>query len=301
MLKLQRILCPVDFSEFSAKAYEYACSLASHYNARLSLMHVIEPLAITYPYFTYPDTLDQIYSDMGANAREHLAKLINEHPINGVRPEPMVKNGPVAYSILALGEAQAADLIVMGTHGRQGLEHAAMGSVTEKVMRTARCPVLAVRKPAHDFVHPEKGQDPVRLKKILFCTDFSDDAQRSLTYAFYLALEYQSELTLLHVLEHLPESANLEKETASVMHQLQQPIPNTTGKFCDVKPVVRVGKPYEQIVQLAHEIKADLIVMGVRGRNALDLVLFGSTTQRVLQLGSCPVLVVPVGASVPRL
>jgi nucleotide-binding universal stress UspA family protein len=301
MLKIERILCPVDFSEFSPKSYEYACSLASHYKSRLLLLHIIEPLAITYPYFTYPEALDQIYSDMEVNAREHLAKLIQEHPINGARPETIVKNGPVAYSILTLAEEGAADLIVMGTHGRKGLEHAAMGSVTEKVMRSAHCPVLAVRKPAHDFVHPEKGQDPVRLRKILFCTDFSDTAQHSLTYAFYLALEYHSELTLLHVLENLPESEDLEKETASVMRRLREPIPNTAGEFSEINPIVRVGKPYEQIVQLALEMQTDLIVMGVRGRNALNLALFGSTTQRVIQFGSCPVLVVQVGTSGPQL
>jgi len=144
MLKIERILCPVDFSELSAKAYEYACLLATEHGAKLSLLHVIEPLAITYPYFTYPEALDQIYTDMGTNARHHMAKLVKDHPLTGAEPEQIVENGPVTYSILALAERQHADLIVMGTHGRSGLEHVAMGSVAEKVIRKAPCPVLVV-------------------------------------------------------------------------------------------------------------------------------------------------------------
>jgi nucleotide-binding universal stress UspA family protein len=185
------------------------------------------------------------------------------------------------------------DLLVMGTHGRRGIDHAALGSVTEKVLRRSRCPVLAVRKPTHEFVGPgTQGEDPVHLRKILFCTDLSEHANRALDYALSLMTEYDAELTLLHVLESLPASADLEQTTLTVQQQLEALIPAGVEDHCKILARVRWGKPYLEIVQLALEAQADLVILGVLGRNALDLALFGSTTHRVIQLGPCPVLAV---------
>jgi nucleotide-binding universal stress UspA family protein len=180
----------------------------------------------------------------------------------------------------------------MGTHGRQGVGHLTMGSVTEKVLRKAQCPVLAVRRPIHDFVSPEQAGEPVRLRKILFCADFSPHSERALSYALSLAMEYNAELTLLHVLEHVPRSDDLQKEAERIQQQLWEPVPSDARNWSTIKSVVRIGKPYQEIIQLAMEAHIDLVIMGVRGRSALDLALFGSTTHRVLQLGSCPVLAV---------
>jgi nucleotide-binding universal stress UspA family protein len=161
-------------------------------------------------------------------------------------------------------------------------------------MRKARCPVLAVRKPAHDFVTPGRDQDSVQLRKILFCTDFSEHSERALEYALSLAMEYNAELTLLHVLEDISASADLQAETAKVVRELERPVPYDARNWCTVKSTVRIGKPYQEIIQIALEGQTDLVIMGVRGRNALDLALFGSTTHRVIQLGSCPVLAVHI-------
>ncbi len=294
MLKINRILCPVDFSDFSVKAYEYAHSLAQHYGAKLFLEHVVQPLTSAYPYYAFPDSVNEIYWNLNADAEKRLKELVREHTRNEIQPELLVHNGLITESILTFANTQAVDLIVMGTHGRQGLDRMTMGSVTEKVMRKARCPVLAVRKPAHDFVHPERDHDPVQLRKILFCTDFSEHSERALQYALSLAMEYNAELTLLHVLEDIPPSADLQAETARVVRELEQPVPYDARNWCTIKSTVRIGKPYQEIIQIALEGQTDLVIMGVRGRNALDLALFGSTTHRVIQLGSCPVLAVHI-------
>jgi len=292
MLRLQRILCPVDFSEYSVKAYEYAHSLARHYGAKLILEHVVQPLTSAYPYYAFPDSVNEIYGTLNEDAEKRLQDLVRNHTWNGIHPELAVQNGFIPETILSLAEKQAVDLIVMGTHGRQGLDRLTMGSVTEKVLRKARCPVLAVRKPAHDFVKPGLGQDPVHLRKIVLCTDFSDHAHRALSYALSLAMEYNAELTLVHVLEDIPDDADLQGATAEARRELEKPIPDDARNWCTIHSVVRIGKPYQEIIQLALESQADLLIMGVRGRNALDLALFGSTTHRVIQLGSCPVMVV---------
>jgi len=294
MLKIERILCPVDFSEFSAKAYEYAYSLARHYGAKLFLEHVIEPLTSAYPYYAFPDAWNQVYWDLDASAQKQLKELVHTHSWNGTQPEMVVQKGLIPEAILGFAGGNAIDLIVMGTHGRQGLDRVTMGSVTEKVLRKARCPVLAVRKPSHDFVTAALGRDSVQLNRILLCTDFSDHALRALGYGLSLAMEYNAQLTLLHVLEDVSTSDDLQAKTAQAIRQLEKPIPEDARNWCTIKPVVRIGRPYQEIIQLALEAQTDLVIMGVRGRNALDLALFGSTTHLVIQLGSCPVLAVHI-------
>jgi nucleotide-binding universal stress UspA family protein len=194
--------------------------------------------------------------------------------------------------ILSFAEAQAVNLIVMGTHGVRGIDRAILGSVTDKVLRRARCSVLAVRKPSHTIVNPGNGPDGVHLHRIVYCTDFSDCSERAFDHAVSLAEEYRAELTLLHVVEGISDRADIQDEIAQVMESLEKRVP--PGTNCATKPIVRIGKPFQQIIELALESRTDLIVMGVRGRNALNLAVFGSTTERVVQLGPCPVLAVHI-------
>ena len=293
MLRIERILCPVDFSEFSVPAYEYAQSLALHYEAKLILGHIVPPVFATYPSYVYPDMVNDIYQDLRSHAEEQLTLFASSHRREGVQVVNKVCEGGATESILALATAESVDLIVMGTHGRHGFDHLLLGSVTEKVLRKARCPVLAVRAPAHGFVAAE-GVGFVHFRKILFGTDFSPHSERALEYALSLAEEYTAELTLLNVLEEVPPSTDLSAITADIIRQLEAPIPAEVREWCTIKPRLRVGRPYQEIIHHAREVGADLVILGVRGRNALDLALFGSTTHRVMQSGPCPVLAVHI-------
>jgi nucleotide-binding universal stress UspA family protein len=287
MLRIERILCPVDFSEASTKAYDYAYSLALRCRAKLFVEHVIPIFEFGYPFAAEAG----IYSDLVKNDNREIEKLVTRRPAQGLAIQTDVRIGSVADSVLDFAQRQKVDLIVMGTHGRRGVDRLVMGSTTESVLRKARCPVLAVREPAHDFVNPDQAQDPVRLKKVILCTDFSECALAATDYALSLAQEYNAELTLLHVLDGLPKQKNgiLIRETAQILRDL---VPVDAQNWCSIKTAVRTGKPYREIIQFAAEQQADLVVLGVRGRNALDLAVFGSTAQRVLQLGPCPVLAV---------
>lgn len=294
MLKIERILCPLDFSEFSAKAYDYAQSLAKHYQARLFLQHVVQPIFAAYPSYVYPDMASDLCQDLRAHAEQQLQDFVKRHTRDGIQIESLVREGTVTDSILSLAESRAVDLIVMGTHGRQGFDHLLLGSITEKVLRKARCPVLVVRKPAREFVTPGNSVEPVHLHKILYCTDFSAHSQRALDYALSLAQEYDAELTLLHVLEDFPAATDLQAATAQVVHQLDELVPAEAHNWCTLKSRLRVGRPYQEIVRFTQEAGTDLVILGVRGRNALDLALFGSTTHRVIQQAPCPVLAVHI-------
>jgi nucleotide-binding universal stress UspA family protein len=170
-----------------------------------------------------------------------------------------------------------------------------LGSVTDRVMRMATCPVLAVHKPPHGSTAAGKEWHYVHhLSRILFCADFSRNSERALNYAISGTAEYDAELTLLHVLEEVPNLAKREEAIAAATEQLDKLIPPEVRKTRKIKTAVRIGKPYREIIQFAVEAQTDLVTMGVRGRGALDRAVFGSTTYRVMQLGPCPVLAVHV-------
>ena len=141
MLPLHTILHPTDFSERSEYAFRLACSLARDYGARLVALHVVTP-----PVVIYGDGIVPL--DPGperAAAKERLERL--EAPRTGTRLEHRLAEGDPAEEILRVAREIAADLIVMGTHGRTGLRRLLMGSVAERVVRGAACPVLTVRTP----------------------------------------------------------------------------------------------------------------------------------------------------------
>jgi nucleotide-binding universal stress UspA family protein len=110
-----------------------------------------------------------------------------------------------------------------------------------------------------------------------------------------MAKEYGAELTLLHVLDDVREAMNdLQNATENATKQLEESLTQEDREACNVKLMVRVGKPYAQIIQLALEAQTDMVIMGVRGSGALDTAIFGSTTHRVIQLGPCPVLAIHI-------
>ena len=295
MPQIESILCPVDFSDFSVNAYEYALSLAWRYKATLFLQHVLYPLSESFAaYGSETDGCQKACQRLRADAEEKLQQFAKRHATNKIRPQCFVQDGSVTDLILSLAKTRAVNLIVMGTHGLRGIDRLMVGSVTHRVLRRAPCPVLAVRKPAHHLTSSAHDPEPVHLRKMLLCADFSDHAHRASEYAVSMAKEYGAELMLLHVLEDVPRSADLEIAIEKVAKQLKESIAPETREGCTVKVIVRIGKAYQQIIQLALEAQADLVIMGVRGRGALDTAIFGSTTQRVIQLGSCPVLTVHV-------
>jgi len=294
MREIELILCPIDFSEFSVRAYHHAVSLAEHYQAKLVAQHVVElwrhPSASFAASAGLYEEFEQALRESGS---KQLQEFVKNHTHDEIQPELVVQEGVAADSILSFAQAEKADVIVMGTHGWRGFDRLMLGSVTDRVMRRAPCPVLAICKPPHDSVAAGRERGYVHhLSRILFCADFSENSELALKYAISATAEYDAELTLLHVLEGVPSPAKAEEAMAAAGERLDKLIPREGRKTLKIKTAVRIGKPYWQIIQLALEAQIDLVTMGVRGRGELDLAVFGSTTYRVMQLGSCPVLAV---------
>jgi nucleotide-binding universal stress UspA family protein len=296
MLEIKLILCPIDFSGFSVRAYRHALSLAEHYRAKLVALHVVELWRHPSVAFTANAGLyDEFCQAVCEGGKEQLQKFVQQNTHNEIQPELLVHQGIAADSILSLARAHKADVIVMGTHGRRGYDRLMLGSVTDRVMRMAPCPVLVVNNlpnvPESAVNQPGQAH---RLTRVLFCTDFSENSKRALDYAISAAQEYNAELTLVHVLEDAPSPARKGEALAAATEQLEKLMHPEMRKTLKIKTAVRIGKPYREIIQFALEAPADIVIMGVHGRGVLDLAVFGSTTYRVMQLGPCPVLAVHV-------
>ncbi len=289
---IQSILCPVDFSEFSIRAYDYACSLAQHTGAALFVEYVVE--LWRYPSVCFAPTAnqyDEFCRHLRIAAEAQLRNFVQQHPPNGVVPQCVIREGMATDCILSFAEKEGAGLIVMGTHGIRGFDRLMLGSATEKVLRTAHCSVLAVHRASRKLPHGEPTQRGIELREILFCTDFSEFANRAFDYALSVAADYNASLTVVHVVEGISRLRCA--ENAAKAHEcLEQLVAAQRADMPGITTVVRSGRAYKEISQLAYERDADLVIMAVRGSNALDDRIFGSTTYRVVQLGNCPVLAV---------
>ena len=273
------------------KAYHHALSLAEHYRARLVAHHVIE--LWRYPSLGFAASVES-YQEFCRSEHEvghsKLWEFVTTHGHDSIEPELVVEEGSAPDAVLSSAEARKADLIVMGTHGRRGYDRLMLGSVTDRVMRRSPCPVLAVSKLPDNTTAGSEERHAHRLNRILFCADFSEHSARALNYAFEATAEYDAELTLLHVLEEAPSAAQSEQVISTMTERLEKLIPSES-KTLRIKTAVCTGEPYQQIIRLAVTEQIDMVAMGVRGRGSMDVAVFGSTTYRVMQLGSCPVLV----------
>jgi nucleotide-binding universal stress UspA family protein len=156
MINLKQILAPTDFSDASANALRYAKAFAESFDAGIHLLHVVEDPAIyawVPPEGPVPPTT-LIREEMEKHVRVQLNGLLTDEERQRYRAQVVQRTGNAFVEIVRYAKEQNIDLIVMGTHGRGPIAHMLLGSVAEKVVRKAPCPVLTVRHPEHEFVMP---------------------------------------------------------------------------------------------------------------------------------------------------
>ncbi|MEP7308892.1 MAG: universal stress protein [Acidobacteriota bacterium] len=297
MLDFKQILCPVDFSEPSRFALEHAVTIASWYASTLTVLHVCDP---TYPpeppipFAVFPARPGRLGDADRRDLEAMLEPWLAPARARSLHTNIVFDEGHnPAAPILTCAALIPADLIVMGTHGLGGLDRLLLGSVTEKVVRKAPCPVLTVPPRAFQAATPT-------FRRLLCPVDFSASSTTALQVASSFAKESDGELKLVHVLDWPEDDELMMKRLntpefrlpleASVERRLEALITEEVRTWAKPSTVVIHGKPYRRILEIAAEDKTDLIVMGVRGRNPLDLMLFGSTTNHVVRRASCPVL-----------
>ncbi|MEB2309661.1 MAG: universal stress protein [Candidatus Brocadiaceae bacterium] len=153
MISIRNILCPIDYSVYSEMALKYAIEFAEKYQAKLYLMHVLDIRVydINNPELYNINVVDE---ETVEKLRERLLRCVNEDTRGRISVEALIIQGVPFAEIIKVSKEYRIDLIVIGTHGRTGLSHAIMGSVAEKIVRKAPCPVLTIRHPEHDFIMP---------------------------------------------------------------------------------------------------------------------------------------------------
>jgi nucleotide-binding universal stress UspA family protein len=296
-MKISRILCPVDFSETSRHAVAHAILLARWYDAAITALHVYPRLI---PMRDLPVTEPPAADAEIRRLTAETADCFRAAAAAGVGVAVIVDAGEPAARILERASALPADVIVMGTHGSSGFQHLLLGSVTEKVLRRSEVPVFTVP--------PRAAESRLPLERILCAVDFSESSVAALDAASSLALKAGAALIVSHVVEwpwHEPPRPtfdNLPANQAQALEDFRRYMHSTARSRLEalVREDVRArcattlrvadGKAHVEILRAAEEEHADLIVIGVRGRNAADIALFGSTANQVVRQARCPVL-----------
>jgi nucleotide-binding universal stress UspA family protein len=294
-----RILLATDFSRWAEGAEWYACSLASSWGATLTVISVLE-----FPPGMNPDyPVNRLYlAELMKETTKGLVDMRSRIMTRGIPVQTRITNGIPSQEVLAAAEADDVDLIVVGTRGKTGLEHVLLGSTAERIIRTAPCPVLAVRGEAyHTGEAGGRPPDyPIALERILVPIDFSDCSLDALEYAVLVAQRAKASIRLLHVLEpvsygldftlsHTAKREEIRERIMARMHALVAAV-ESSGVTADVQ--VRGGLPADSVLEAADDQPANLTIMGTHGRRGLSHTMWGSVAESVLRKSHCPVLTV---------
>lgn len=286
-----RILVPIDFSAPSDAALAYARRLAGTRDTALHLLHVAGAT------FLRAVTADP--RDRDTAVLNRLDTLLSDEDRRRFRVLAAVEHSDEpADEIVRYARLEGIDLIVMGTHGHTGVAHILLGSVAEKVVRVAPCPVLTLR-PAPASI----GATQLGPTRILAPTDFSPPSDRALEYARRLAAQYGAALHVLHVLDDVVDAASFGSEVfvpdspevrAARLKEAQDKLAHRRGSGDHERPhattEVVVGSSARTISRYAADNNFDLIVMGTHGRTGIAHLVMGSVAEQVVRTAPCPVL-----------
>lgn len=278
---LRNVLFATDFSAASMLALPYAANLAREYGAKLYASHVV-PIE---SYLLGDAPAKERLRVARTEAESNLSELVRSRVVGSIPTTTLLDNGDIWSVLQGFIQQYSVDMLVVGTTGRGGLGKVLLGSVAEEAIRASPCPVLTVGPKT-----PEEAA--IRLRNILYASDFSADSLVAAPYAFSLAEKFHARPTLLHVIPSLPESPYLDAQMARVrlgeIASAHAPLA-TAPDF-----VVEMGSPANRILKVAGDLEADLIVIGARGAGSLPRLAshFGSIAHRVVSHAHCPVLTV---------
>ncbi len=319
MIPHRQILVPVEIHENAAPVVQWAALMAHVMESHLLLLHVnesLEPFAAR-PAFhggVSPDTTttaEEWRKTYEQSARQELVQLI-EQCCAGVSVETVLREGRAHRVILEYLEHAPCDLIVMGTHGRPWYQRLLLGSTAEAVLRAASVPTLIVHNTADK-------QPPPQLIRMVLSSDFSAGSKAAEEGALTLAAHGVNEVFLVHTVENPlldiydPDTAEI--DLRRIMEESRQHPPRSAQPFWDhahqvaqaklmllrqpflgagvqVELFVTEGFPAEEILTVAKNRSADLIVMATHGRSGIRRLLLGSVTEKVVRTAHCPVLAV---------
>lgn len=278
-ISFKNILFLTDFSEASSAAMSYAIGLSRHYQAQLYAGHSCDPIILTETAGT------NIIQEVEDSSRAQLAKLAKQA---GPTSISLFSRGSIADAVPKWINEHGIDLIVMGTHGRRGLQHFLLGSTAEAIIRSATCPVLTVgphviTRPYHDF----------KVENILFPTDLGSHAQFAAQWALSAAQENGASITFMHV---VPPAETFERDERDVVEkkyqQLNKVVPPDAKEWCKPGFFVEVGDPVKELLRYAETERPDLIVLGLPAGKKFNGHFRTGVTYNIIANAPCPVLTI---------
>ena len=285
-VKISNILALTDFSKDSERALDYALALARAYDARIYLTHVITPDPFAY---AEPGYAEITYEKVKQAAEQGIADILISGKLRGLAHEVLLEEGNLWQVVQQLIRKHEIDLVVAGTHGRGEMKKVLLGSVAEEIFRQANCPVLTVGPAIVAGAAKE-----TEFKNILFATNYGKAADRALSYALSLAQEHAAKLTLLHVIEdaaaHTDEG--LRRQQGHFIGMLKEMVPEGSENWCKPEFRATFGAATEEILNMAQETKADLIVMGAKASTSFAGHAPLTIAYTVAAHARCPVLTV---------
>jgi len=290
-MKLKKILVPVDFSDFSDNAVEFALLMAEKFDAEVMLLHTVllfeQDLNEKEHLEAYETLIQQKENERTKKMKAHYKRGEKR----GVTVDSVLLRGVAAAdSILDYLSDNDYDLVVMGTHGHTGIVKFFAGSTTEKVVRFSPIPVITVHK---DY----KRQ---KIEEVLVPIDFSEYSHIAIEQGKAIAKEFNAKIFFMHVVEQdaHPEFYSITSEPILEANpQLKGHIINSLKKYSGMSEdeahfVVGEGKVHNEIIKHSEKNEVDLIVMPTVGQSDLEHIIIGSTTERVVRVATCPVMTV---------
>jgi len=286
---IQNILLATDFSSCSDAALPFAAGLAHRYGSTLFTVSVVPSI----PYDLLP--ADPLQPARVANEKMRL--LIASGMLAGVPHKEFVEQGDIANVLKEFVQQHHIDLIVLGTHGRRGIDKLLMGSVAEDIFRHATCPVLTI---GPHVTHKIKEGE---LRHILYATDFGEETRHGLPYALSLAEEHHAKMTLLHIspeppptLQDLTPGAPPSLSRAELLAyneaELRKMMPHDANLMTHPEFLVELGEAADVIVETARKLDVDIVVLGVKRPMPLATHLTTGIAYKVVCEAPCPVLTV---------
>lgn len=286
-LALKKILFATDFSPVSEAALPFAVAIARRFESRIEAVHVFA-LSEVQPMF---DAGPTVMEGVLARAEEEMGKLLSSDAFEGIPHDGRVRGGVEIWTeIESVIESDKIDLVVLGTHGREGLKQIVLGSVAETIFRAAPCPVLVVGPKV-----PKKTTLPV-FRDLLFATDLSPASLRALPFVQGFAEENNADLIVLHVSE---EKVRDKKEQASATESLRKWMRELIPPKSALEYEVRFGHPADGILEVAADRRCDLIMLGAHHASNFASHLPGAVAHRIVSEAECPVLTVHWQESAP--
>lgn len=274
------LLVATDLTPASEAAVAFAADLADSLDAKVILFHALSPLGfVDYGVFD-DDLMERTVEGQSKAIEAKLRRMIAEFFPQHVTVRPRIVSGYPISSICQAAREESADLILMGSHGRNVVMSFLVGSVTQGVLFSTSRPLIIV----------PKKRSPMERKEILtiLCpVNFTDTALRSLSHAAQLGARLGAEVLALHLIE--PEEM---ADAREVTTRLEKWVPEAIREVCHVRILVHRGNPAEEVIRYARAQEVDLIVIGAEHKRFADFTVLGTTTERVTRHAPCPVMAV---------